>query len=637
MSQVYALFILQLLLKGMIVLQLTRSWSNTFLDPVHAALLAWVVTQALLIGSLLVASPFGAVGSGIYWASLISLFLASAASSGALPTVRTTISGPTLGILVCAAIPIFALCYRGLYFYDNTWDALVYGLPRIAFWHHSGTLLTQISTETINIVSNEWNGELIALQAWLATGHMQAVNLAGVEIWIVTFGALIAWCRNLGIRDYRAPTLALFMMSCPAVMGLAMTVKGDLLAAGLLVGGLALATAPDGDARWNRVAAVVLLLFGAGAKISILPVVCLLCVGSLWRLWRTRMTRTHCGVLLLLGCLSCSRYLLNMLVFGTPFKRVTTEQSEIGFATLGLNLAAIPAKLLDWHWWDAPLPRWVLSLGLGACGWIALSIVLLSWIPGAHFRVENEEALQNSRWFRRNGSSVLLLVSGAFAMMAMIPWQSWSLRYHLGWLLIALVAMVAPAWRALRSGWSHATIMLLFIAAIVQFKVAWQQGEMNPTSFDRALERDPLERKLAWHPYLLTPPVREIHDHAPGPIVILNRLDSAILPFLGANGDNDVQLTATGTEFLAAAKKPEVSIAIISGRPLPEREHLLQVLAAQGFLIVEQHDFWCITRRPEAPGRTLATLPLTPRRPSNPNLRATDFTGLTAQVSKSRL
>jgi hypothetical protein len=123
-----------------------------------------------------------------------------------------------------------ALFYRSHYFFDTTWDGMVYELPRIAFWTHFKSVFVLQATEEVSLFANEWNGELNALYYSLLTANDQAISFGNVEVWGI--GVLVfTWLARLsGITRELALPLGLYIASTPVLLGLSTVAKGDLLA-----------------------------------------------------------------------------------------------------------------------------------------------------------------------------------------------------------------------------------------------------------------------------------------------------------------------------------------------------------------------------------------------------------------------
>jgi hypothetical protein len=579
----------------------TGSWTM-------AVALGWVAVHLYLIGVLLLLSPLRAANGSAVWLALGagSLFTAReytvdrlAITKSGAPFLITAVTSVGLSVFVF-------LTYRSLYFFDTTWDALTYELPRISFYAQFQSLFVHQPSVALNIFANEWNGELVALLARLATGSDQAIGFGGAEIWLWGCIALDAVGRRLGVSIVGAALIALLLMTTPAALGLAMVVKGDLLAAIALCLGLGcLFPKEEPPAGFLLASGLVVLSFGAGAKVALLPIAFLLVVHGCIRLARDPLTRRWLLLVAALCALGTARYVTNIFVYHNPVKRVGAEHAVPGFATLRENVGGVACKWFDtisWPW-AAPSERWVLGFGFGAAGWLALLSIALV-VLSKRGRIER---FGFAKWWLVGIFAVSWLYVGLN-----IHWQSWAFRYHLPWVMTVALFALAVGFRRLTARGSSRCALVLLAVTVIQAIYPCGHGEVIFGSFAEARARSQLERKVAFNGYMWSPALQTFVSGPPSRVVIFNQLDSAILPFFGDDSRHRVTLVASA-EALTDQRVNQSDAVVLAGPKLENYDLISSSLEAAGMRVSAQNVFFTLWSRP---GRAA----LAPCFPGNPPL-----------------
>ena len=247
---------------------------------------SYLISYLLMIFFMIVLSPFKMLGAeGLlfcYGVTIPSLYLwqrrrfpsSGRRASGRAPAVpafswaRIANALPLLIVFVLFAL----LTARSLYYYDTTDDAMIQGLPKVAFIIQHLSLFVSYDTTVINTFSNEWLGEMNSVYYMAMTHKDIATSFANVEIWTVLAMFFAAAYQQFHPQKKTNWPVAV-AVSCSAVaIGIAMTIKTDLFAMALLPFAMAsLYQYYQNESDWNLFAAIVALGAAAGAKIAILP------------------------------------------------------------------------------------------------------------------------------------------------------------------------------------------------------------------------------------------------------------------------------------------------------------------------------------------------------------------------------
>lgn len=524
-----------------------------------AAALSWIGLQIGLMGFLLLLSPFGMVGGAAVWLFLgaILALLMMKPPRLAFPAVNLS---PTQVLAALGAVAVFgALFYRSLIFFDTTWDALVYELPRVAFYKEGHSLLVSYKTEMINIFANEWNGEFVALVASLASGTDQAMGFGGAEIWIWGWIALIAVAQRFGARPFTAWSISLALMTTPALLGLSMVVKGDLLAIlALSLGSCCFFPAETGDKNFLDRCALVILVFAAGAKVAVVLAALPLAAWVVFELWRSRQRWQDLVPVALFSGISGSRYILNLFVYHNPVKRVAGEHAIPSCSALLSNIRGIAGRCIDPDFvhWGAGF-RWVLGLGLGAVGWLTAGLLVFGLLFGQVRRNPSE-----TRFLRL----FLPVMVGSWLIFAYcVPWLPWAFRYHLPWITMGLIFILASATRALPLVGASSVALLFVAIAPLQTIYTWGRGEELPVPFAEARKFSQLGRKLCFHPYIITDELQAMARSQPMTVAVFQQPNSCIFPFFGEDSRHHVCLVDSLDALVETAHKASADAIVIAG------------------------------------------------------------------------
>ncbi|HHF0527478.1 TPA: hypothetical protein ACTTVN_000279 [Legionella anisa] len=480
-------------------------------------------------------------------------------------------------IAIVGAVTIFLiLTYRSLYYYDNTWDAITYGLTRIEFYAHYHTLFVSQPTQAINIFSNEWNGELNSLFYLLCVGNEQASSFGNVEIWLLSFLGY-SWLSGLfGIPARFRFFSGLLLTSTPVILGLTATIKGDLLAVTCFAIGLgftfrALAKEDSQNNSLNLLFAYASFGLAMGAKIIVLPFVGLTL--SLLFFIVIFLPNKKSNWLIFLGGIflfgiANSRYFLNYFVFGDFFKHLESPAPSFNNIIGNLNGIIKSGSSISFLF-SPPKKYYVLKYGLGFLAVpIALWFIYSLWLKSTRIETPKKLHLQNYRYW----IVIFFMGIGFSYLLINLPWRPWSFRYFAPYLLVLVTFIIAWPFRFKTSNYHRNRLLVICTVVIIMANCIFtflQAGEMFPVPYTTAKNQSEMERKVALHPALWTNLNNNLKEanlanmHHSN-ILLFNKIGSAVLPFFGEKHQNNIELVDSLRSFIEKASAKKYSLAVIT-------------------------------------------------------------------------
>lgn len=581
MLNVLLLSLLAALPKAVAWLALVRWLRPHFSGRLETALAAWLGLQGLTITLLLVLSLAGQFDSN-------SLRVTSALGAGGLallawryapPLPSDLLAGwrqfPVWILLGTLALPTAALAVRAVLFYDATDDSLFYGMTRIAFWVQHGSLFAhQESEAAYALFYFPWTGELNALYYFLFTGLDRTCVMGNVETWLFFTLTLVFALRTLGAAVGPACCVAFFLASMPNLVSLAATIKGDLPSILGAVLGLVwtFRLLRDRPSLSMQIGALAACAFAAGGKNTIIPSALALWIFHFYLLLKEyprNLAFRGAGFAVLLSVVFCSRYLLNLGVYGEFTDHSSVSYLDPGFHTLAGNLRGLFTDYMV----DGLnfIDEFALFTGPGLTGYFALAFVF---------------ALPVSRWkeFARPWPSrptatgvVLMIFLGALLVVLFtLPWTAWSLRYYQPWLLVLLML---PLGLRLTSadlqvpGWGrNAFCAGMWLVGMLHFHTAHRPSDLVPgyslkETFEYAQQSD-LDRKAVNHPEIGAT-IRSLFHHPDGSlrarrVALLCGDYAMILPLFGDNARNPVDFVTTLPELVQSLRSGSHEVGVIA-------------------------------------------------------------------------
>ena len=523
-------------------------------------LAAWLVVQAAMTGTFLLLSPFNAITPAVTWALLIAAAAISVFSLRSIPLPAISPAG-----CVVAAI-VLALMIRANFNNDPTADGQTYGLVRIAWWMNRGSLLPFMPTENFNMFTNEWNGELNGLLYGLAAGNVQGFGFGNIEILIVTYLALQFLIRQLGGQSVLAPAFALVLAGSPALIALATTTKGDLLACTAIVMGAGFALAYRGKPAEHIYLTLTLASLGLAVGAKITSIFAALAVLSLLIKpvrsdWRGALGYAVPGVVA--ACMFTARYFINIVQYGGPLSRAGGETMHPSLTTLLSNISLTARQFVQRF---VAEPQQLDSLCAGLC--ISGILILLISPFG----------------FRTIGSRKQLFIAGAVAWLVTITLVGsypFSFRYFLPAILLAVVPVLASA--SLSRPFRRFPMAVIAACLIAVAGNSWAFVPPNSivltggrSFYNALLYASPLTRStLPWPYFIHDAHIKDLdldHPDAPKTIAIFAPLASVMFVFSGSWAQNRIIMSDTMAGFETLIKDARPDFAVIVKAREPERK-----------------------------------------------------------------
>jgi hypothetical protein len=578
-----------------------------FPDTVAAWLASWILIFAFQITAMLVLSVVGILTTAAVWAGLA----VTAGTLAVLSKPRPVPAPPPMSIARTVGLggAVFGIVWtvmalRSSLLTDFTHDASTYGLVRLAVWLHGESILVHMPTEQINIFSNEWNGELNGLLYGLVSGNIQGFAFGNVEILLVTFVAAAWLAYRLGAEPRLASAVGALATLTPAALGLAGTIKGDLLACTglILAAGWLTLGREKGHGGWCVFLTGTSLALAFGAKISSLFGALLFLPPLLVVLWLNRRSvNVYVGAAIALPVagIFCSRYFVNLAVYGDALSRAGSEAADPGFHTLLENISLLSPLLVSFSADLKPYSLWALMGGLGLAGVAATICAVLA----------GSLAPRSSRPCLTVGALGLV---GALLTFTLIPAQIWGLRYSLPSLTILLIAASASV-----AGTSFKAVAatILPILAMVNVLAAFRPGEIFPNLYNMgseglrwALHTSAMDRAYTLHPGLYNQmKIADIGlDQRVGrTVVVYQRIDSFILPLFGSRAQNEVTFTLNlqGLEQEVVRVNPDYLVVRTVGAITDEEKQLVSRL---GYILKTLNAPFIAARKWEGPNKASA-------------------------------
>lgn len=583
------------------------------LDRLSSLIAGWLIVQALQAGLVLGLSAVGLLYQP-YFLTLTLIFAALVCWRTrmlSLPRESVNPSWRDHPALIAIGGILILMWVRSLFLYDFTWDAQTYGLPRLAIWLNSGSVFVHMPTLQLNLFVNEWNAELNSLAFALVSGGYLGFAFGNLEVLLWLFVS-IAWvARLLGASAYSAIVLSEVLGSTPAMIGLASTIKGDLLAivAFVIAAGWLIHAMKDKSAL-----AVVLCLLSAtlaiGAKISVaLPVIAVLSVAA-GMLRRTRgireISRLNAvtkSVLFLSLMVFSSRLWTNWVVYGNPLKRIDAERAHFSLGNMFANLDLAGIRLfgiLDEVQGKGAM--WALAGSMGGSAWfvVASCLLVLTHAWGGYW-ARTRNRINSGASDQVIATSWLMMVMGSvlFAVlvsMTLSPAYLWNFRYFAPGILLLMIGIGVFSQSGIQTVWQQRSLKALAaVAVLVNIVITVRPGEVVPKlnlvalaaeikQADTQLKRMSLFIKGPYE--MASVDALGLDSGAPLKILVFKDLETSFIPFLGSRAQNLIQTVSNGSDLLAAAAQPGWDVVAILQKQELRDPALKDALELKGYWVL---------------------------------------------------
>lgn len=476
-------------------------------------------------------------------------------------------------IIALLAIIIGFWMFRSFVYFDTTWDALVYEMPRIFQFSTGKSLFINQDAIAKNIFVNEWNGELNAIFYRILTGDNISISFGNVET--LFYGMLAfyelgkAWLKNNRF------ILALAFISMPVNIFLSFTVKSDLLGCiclpvFLLMLFLYWRTSREGETDdILLVGCMAIGALGTGARITLIPAVgCAMVVLMVWLLknWRGQTKRLlhMIAILVIVYAIAWARYIINFVYYGNPFERCDVPNEKVAF-TFERLINTSKAYFSDMVHGSNILTEssgtvWALVKDAGIIGpFIVIGVVYLL-VNLSVFIIKRIQEGKLQQYLNEVITTVSILGCYVFLIGAM-DYYDWSFRYYMPYLgtiifaiLIAVnnqmampiipVKGISKNIYKINTCISYGVVLLMGVNLISSVALSYRVGEVTGSDWKTMLKKTEEQRRFAFHPYFL--------DEYDDVLEYINR-DSMILvctgndemseQVYGGNADNQVVYT----------------------------------------------------------------------------------------------
>lgn len=486
------------------VYSLARYYYNVWLERLLVAYLGAITLQTLV---MLVLSCFGVLNAKWLIVGMIicaSVFVVIAywrreKEKKSLIRSREHLRIAHIVIIIVFLIVFIGLLVRPFFYYDTTDDALIQGMPKLAFIQQHASLFVNYKSITINTFSNEWLGELNGLFYMFVVGIDRAAGFGNVEVFLFLTGIFLYVPRAIGYNGQYQWEIAFAGVTWPVVLGLSMTIKTDLFAIGLLPLCVAfLVHYYKTEGKEYLFASILTLGAASGAKISILPATGLLLIALV--IFYFFQARKKYVLPVILGgssfVINCFRYLLNLIQYHNPFQRAINEKASFSvenlvnsFLGLLLEYNETPELIKTVKMYSSC--NWVLTKGTGYIGYLLLILYFMAIIRV----VLDKERNKNCLLIRNIGIPILC---GFIFFLVSTVWYDWSFRYVAPYLMVMYFVSVVllEKYEERHKIVSKVAIGLLVVGSIMNSVSAFRWGQAYPLDAKEIQKLPETQQKL---------------------------------------------------------------------------------------------------------------------------------------------
>lgn len=452
---------------------------------------------------------------------------------------------------------------RSFVYFDTTYDATTYGMPRIFIFSTSGSLFVNMNTLAKNIFVNEWNGELNAVFYRIISGNNMSIPFANIEIYFYAMISYWLLARELFKERKMCICLPWIIMFLPVIVFLAFTCKGDLLAMVSFPLFLLLLFLFWEEQRREKTDNYVLLagviMMGAiasGARITIIPAVGLIMIIMLYFFIKEKDVKTikyTVYVSMFSYLIGWGRYILNLLYYGNPFERVEVSNEALSPAITRF-IETTKAYIYDMFWGESIFihegTMWALSADAGIIGCVVLFVSVI-FIIYLILRLM-KKGLMNK--YRKELGAIVVIICTMLFMLCSLDYYPWSFRYFAPYFLCTIIGFIyilnyVRNKKIVVICWNF-IFVLGIISAYSTISLAGLQGEVTgDASWKNMLEKEEICKRYAFQDWLIYNSIEEndIGDFYSDikenkKILVCNNIDQSISWCWGDNASNEVIL-----------------------------------------------------------------------------------------------
>lgn len=594
--------------------------TKTSFDRLSGLIAGWLIILAFQNGLILALSACGYMYQSFFVIIIISIVLFTCrwdvvkSSLLMIKEKNFWICPEIIGI--CLVLTLIWL--RSLFFYDFTWDAQTYGIPRLALWLNSGSIFNHMATLQLNLFANEWNAEINDLAFALFSSDYIGFGFGNLEILLWLFISIVWVSRLVGLSNKWALVLAAVLGSVPAMIGLACTIKGDLLAVVafiISVGWLILAH--KDKSSLSAMFCLISSTLAIGAKISaILPALAVFCFacGIFGGNWAHEVSKikplTRVGFFLILMIFS-SRFWVNWFVYKNPIKRIDVEQAHSSLSNLFQNLQIVKHRffyVLDEVQGKGAM--WALSGSMGGAVWflVITCILLMTCKILKYRRIYKLHDINKSKISEVVDNSYLMFVGGCILVgtvvsMTLSPAYPWTFRYFAPGIYLVLIFIGATLLRLSPRYLRIEIKALAVLSFLINIHIVSRGGEVIPFSNLKTLTKELKEANtslkriclLLKGPYLLANvELLGLDSGLPLKILAFKDLETSLIPFLGSNAQNHIQLVDNEENLLLNSAQPRWDVVAILQKCKLRDPLLKRKIEQQGYEVLVDNEEYVI-------------------------------------------
>jgi hypothetical protein len=580
---------LGILLKVILFISLYRLLSHYFIDKLYRFIVAYIIMYVAMIGLMLILSLFSGLRKeylilSFLCISIITFCINRLYKSEIMPNkeyFNNIFHNAYIYSIIFVFIVFILLSIRSIYYFDTTYDGLAYELPRLSIFAQHQSLFVNYHTQTINIFSNEWIGELNSLYYLLISGSDQSTSFGNVEIWLF-INLLFLWILSVFCnRKKYLGIIALLLSTLPVVLGLAMTVKTDLIAIGMLPFAVTnLFLYYQTQTNENLCISIIAIGMTAASKISLVPAAGLLLLGLLY--YYIKYVKEKTIIPIIYGgtgfVIICSRYIINYIQYGNLFQRALNEKLTFSINNIinGINgiLTAFTEISSIYRTIGVYSNNWVLNKKIGYAGPVLILIIIIY----IYIIIININKRKLITFLKSEYTYILIipLIVSATILLYSTIWYNWSFRYYAPWIICLIIGMISFAINNINYDNSNKwhkyfgrivkTIVILTI--LINTAYCFRIGDELPTNLFIARSRSQIERKLAftydkYEEINKIPGLLELLNK-PGNGLILNEFSTLIYQFMGRDHCFYTDLVYSSKELDYQLEKKDYSIIVIA-------------------------------------------------------------------------